>query len=138
MVIAILGMLAAIVLVSVNSARVKARDTRRRADLDQIVKALHVYDSEHGLFPGSATQWYHSNTNDFLTELADEGIASKPVDPINNDRYFYSYTPSDGGGICPPNTRAVLKYYAEGDQHPNYRLCFFNDPGYIGQCLCVT
>lgn len=138
-VIAVIGMLSAIILVSLNLTRVKARDTRRRADVDQMVKALHIYEAEHGVFPGDPTQWYHSNTSNFLPELISEGIlASKPVDPINNDRYFYSYTPSTGSGVCPPNTRILLKYYAEGPQHPNYRLCFFNDPGYIGQCLCVS
>lgn len=137
-VIAILGMLSAIIVVSLGSARIKARDARRRADVDQIVKALYVYDAEYGVFPGSPTQWYSSNTNDFLPELINVGIiARKPTDPINDDRYFYSYTPSDGG-VCPPNTRAVVKHYAEGGMNPSYRLCFFNDPGYIGQCFCVA
>jgi type II secretion system protein G len=136
-VIAIIGMLAAVILVSLSSVRPKARDARRRADVKQIVNALHIYEAEHGVFPGNPSQWYSSNTNDFLTELINEGIvARKPTDPINDNRYFYSYTPSDGG-VCPTNTRAVVKHYAEGPMHPAYRLCFFNDPGYIGQCLCV-
>ncbi len=42
-VISIIGVLASIVLASLNSARVKARDARRIADLDQIKTALNFY-----------------------------------------------------------------------------------------------
>jgi prepilin-type N-terminal cleavage/methylation domain-containing protein len=137
-VIAILGMLAAIIMVSLNSSRVKARDARRRVDVQQIVKALYIYEAEHGAFPGSPSQWYHSSTTDFLQELVDEGIiATRPTDPLNKDGYFYGYTPSDGG-VCPPTARGLIKYYAEGNMHPDYQLCFFNDPGFIGQCFCIT
>jgi len=41
-VISIIGLLASIVLVSVNSARNKARDSKREADFGQIYKAIEV------------------------------------------------------------------------------------------------
>lgn len=50
-VIAIIGLLASVVLVSVNKGRIKARDARRAADLSQITKALELYNSDHGSYP---------------------------------------------------------------------------------------
>jgi len=50
-VIAIIGMLASIVLVSVQNVRVKARDARRSADLKNFETALELYVSTNGHYP---------------------------------------------------------------------------------------
>ncbi|MBI5531036.1 MAG: type II secretion system protein [Candidatus Doudnabacteria bacterium] len=50
-VIAILGLLASVVLVSTNSARIKARDAKRAADFSQLSKALELYYSNHNQYP---------------------------------------------------------------------------------------
>jgi len=47
-VISIIGFLATASLVAFNSARTKARDTRRKADLTQIRKALDLYYDKYG------------------------------------------------------------------------------------------
>lgn len=47
-VIAIIGILSSVVLVSLNSAKAKARDTRRIHDLSQARTALMMYYNEHG------------------------------------------------------------------------------------------
>ena len=51
-VIAIIGLLATIVLVSLNTARSKARDTRRKADLHQLQIALEMSYDIRGYYPG--------------------------------------------------------------------------------------
>ena len=57
-VIAIIGVLASVVLASLNSARVKARDARRISDIKQIILALNfAADSTGGLFTSSGGQW---------------------------------------------------------------------------------
>ncbi len=54
-VVAIIGLLAGIAVVSVNSVRIKARDARRIADIKQIQNALELYNNEHGgMYPGAA------------------------------------------------------------------------------------
>jgi len=55
-VIAIIGILATIVLVSLNSARQKARDTRRIGDMRQIALALEMYYDDNSTtgYPGDA------------------------------------------------------------------------------------
>lgn len=71
-VIAIIGTLATIVMVSLNTARSKARDTRRAADLRNVAAALEMYyDSKTG---------YPAN----LDALKTEGyLPSVPTDPKN-------------------------------------------------------
>lgn len=53
-VIAIIGLLASIVLASVQQARAHARDTRRKTDLSEITKALELYHESYGGYPTSA------------------------------------------------------------------------------------
>ena len=47
-VIAVIGLLASIVLVSMGSARQKARDARRQADIRQIGTAMELFYSDNG------------------------------------------------------------------------------------------
>jgi len=52
-VIAIIGILASVVLASLNSARKKSRDARRLADVKQLQVALELYfDANSGDYPG--------------------------------------------------------------------------------------
>jgi len=50
-VIAIIGMLSAITLVSLNGARMKARDARRKVDIGNIITALNFYYDKYGHYP---------------------------------------------------------------------------------------
>lgn len=54
-VIAIIGILAGMVLVSMQGARAKARDARRMADLRQMVSAQEMYYGDHDSYLESAT-----------------------------------------------------------------------------------
>ncbi len=58
-VIAIIGLLSSIVFASLNTARLKARDTRRMSDLHQIQLALNLYYSDKGHYP-VAGPWFLS------------------------------------------------------------------------------
>ncbi len=49
-VISIIGLLSSIVLTSVNSARAKARDARRKSDLHTIQLALELYYDKYGTY----------------------------------------------------------------------------------------
>jgi prepilin-type N-terminal cleavage/methylation domain-containing protein len=95
-VIAIIGLLASIVLVSLNSARTKARDTKRKADLRQIRTALEMYYDAYNSYPptkpqtscGGSDVWASSNGTcggQWLTTDANfyQFMTSVPVDPKN-------------------------------------------------------
>lgn len=90
-VIAIIGILATIVLVSLNTARQKARDSRRISDLRQIALALEMYYDDNGGYPSDTT----ANDDDW-TQLDSElkaspvYMATVPTDPGSNT---YKYHP---------------------------------------------
>lgn len=54
-VIAIIGILASVILASLNGARLKARDAIRKNDLAEIAKALELYYDNHGTYVVSGT-----------------------------------------------------------------------------------
>ncbi|MBM3261557.1 type II secretion system protein [Candidatus Kaiserbacteria bacterium] len=56
-VIAIIGMLASIILASLNTARVKSRDARRVADMNQMRNAIELYNDTIGHYPHSNGAW---------------------------------------------------------------------------------
>jgi type II secretion system protein G len=88
-VISIIGLLASVVLVSLNGARSKARDTRRIADIKQLQTALEFYFDSLSSYPasGGATSpnggW--SNSNDSSWSTLQTSLASYmsrlPLDP---------------------------------------------------------
>lgn len=90
-VIVVIGILAAISIVSYNGIQARGRDAQRLSDMNTIVKALEIYKAEHGEYPPhlshpSASGWEISVTADtFLSRLrtGNISVSSVPVDPIN-------------------------------------------------------
>lgn len=105
-VIAIIGILASVVLASLNSARRKSRDARRLADVKQIQVALELY------FDATANEY-----PDLTSDLDPTYIAVVPTDP-NGGAYSYSnITNADAAcsvasGVC---TSYVLRAVLEDD-----------------------
>ena len=101
-VIAIIGILATIVLVSLNTAREKARDTRRIADLRQVALANEMYYDNQSTPSYPATTWAAMDT-------ALEGggyMTSVPTDPGNNT-YYYCTTDATAGYVLAVNLENI-------------------------------
>ncbi len=81
-VIAIIGVLASIVLASLNTARKKSRDTRRVADMNQAKLALELYYDSNRRYPSTAS-------TEGTALLVPTFIASWPTDPITSTAYTY-------------------------------------------------
>ena len=90
-VIAIIGLLASIVIASLSSAQMKARDARRIGDMDSLRKALALYASNGGIYPidavGSALT---SSSGAGAALVADGAIAAISKDPLD-PTYQYEY-----------------------------------------------
>ena len=82
-VVAIIGILATVVLASLGSARSKARDARREADIRTIQTALEIYFIDNGVYP--TTGWLNSNNhNSELWSTLETALGTTlPVDPVN-------------------------------------------------------
>jgi type II secretion system protein G len=97
-VVAIIGMLASVVLASLGSARAKARDTRRLADIRQVQTALELYySSNSSRYPSTGTGNYLAN----VSGLAPTYIAALPKDPVysagaENDYQYWTDSPVNG------------------------------------------
>ncbi len=119
-VIAIIGILASVILASLNTARVKARDAYRKDELKQIEAALELYYNNNGSYPATpgatspTTGGTHSLQATWLNALVTDGdIASAPKDPINIDQGPWCY-----GGNTAKNT--IFTYASDGT---HYVLC---------------
>ena len=125
-VIAIIGILATVVLVSLNSARAKARDSRRISDIKQVSLALEMYASDNnGAYPvvtgctaANFTGLFNATTGALRTY-----IATTPVDPGSNS-YLYGGTASNFTLV------ATLEGTVPADIDTATNGCTCTDPAY--------
>ena len=103
-VITIIGILAGMIIVNMNSARVKSYDRQRKADLDSVQLAVEGYASKHeGKYPltfspGQPEIFLNSNTTNWVPDIVPDYISVLPKDPQSssgNPQYVYLYA-SDG------------------------------------------
>jgi len=103
-VIAIIGILSSVVLVSLNTARAKARDMRKQADFRSISTALYMfYDSfgrmPNNYLPGSADcQGIYYNQS--MQELVTAGfLGAIPKSPDSDTYCYYNYGTGNTIGV---------------------------------------
>ena len=127
-VIAIIGLLASVVLASLNTARERGRDARRASDIKQLQLALELYAQDHG-------GQYPYQTNSYIVSqasLLQPYINPVPEDPTRTgaSRYRYlvgagnqSYTilvdlEKDGAGWCKVQTLPGYSGWASDTTYP--------------------
>jgi len=127
-VIAIIGILASIILVSLQSARQKARDAQRVSDVEGFQKALALYaDDYNGTYPtsedmGGIGNWATSLDTSWAKTLKDNNYVNiAPVDPTNRGTCTYTYGKNSTDARCQdyciifPLERGSTKYQSYGD-----------------------
>lgn len=90
-VMAILGILATLGLGSFRSAQMKGRDAVRKHDLEQIEKALEMYNNDKGVYPDTLPSGEWRDPDEYSTLY----IKEIPTDPKSGLPYGYE---SGGGG----------------------------------------
>ena len=91
-VIAIIAILASIVLVRTSTAKGKALDAKKVAELKSIQSALYIYESAAGHAPANPDPLtpYPDTSPGFLQEVVDSGfIHSNPKSPTPGHPYYY-------------------------------------------------
>ena len=130
-VIAIIGILASVVLASLNSARRKSRDARRIADIKQVQLALELYFDANSRYPASnttCTQADHKGLNALVTAGA---IPAVPVDPLSTATtpVCYLYAAIDSSGSC-------TSYHLGGTLEESGNPAFQSDKDTANGTLC--
>lgn len=155
-VISIIGVLSTVAMTSLNGARTKSRDVKRKAEIAEIRKALELYYADHGNYPRSDGAlspndgWSNSNDaswNDLQTALAPY-MQILPRDPVNTSSGWpntgsYTYTYYSLGYDCNQQWYMIV-YRLEADRptSPGARRCTggaFNYTSYqgnmtVGEC----
>ena len=109
-VIAIIGILASIVLASLNSARRKSRDSRRLADLKQIKNATELYLNDNKTYPVANT-WAGLRTELTGTNCAGGTCISSLSDDPLSPGAAYSYQSTDAAGAACDAPSAACEGY---------------------------
>lgn len=108
-VIAIIGLLASIVLVSMQGVRGKARDSRRMQELKQLQTAVELYYDKYESYPSTGNQWWSycnawvgnkdtSGPNSWIPNLAPEFMGGLPLDPLRGTNRGALTGPTGGTG----------------------------------------
>jgi type II secretion system protein G len=113
-VIAIIGILASVVLVSLNNARAAARDSQRVAQLRQVQTALETYFADNGSYPaqGNQAECIYSWNNPIGILVTGGYISSIPTDPVNDSTHCFNYS---------SNTAEVSNWFCGGVRRSNYQ-----------------
>lgn len=133
MVSTLIAILSAVVVVSFRQANKNARDSKRKADLQEIRGSLENYRLENGVYPesdDSESGGYEVSFNgDFMENLPAAYTGHAYLDPINNEIYFYRYKVRNLPG-CTYELSAKM----ETGSGQSCAACGYSDPTYY----CVT
>ncbi len=126
-VISIIGLLSTLAITSLNSAKMKARDAKRKMDIKMIFDAVEIYNIDNGTYPdnytdcstgGIAWEWsdYICSGSSFY-KGSNVYLANIPTDPREADGYYYSYQGVDYSGYTFPCISSYL------ENPPYYFVC---------------
>lgn len=147
-VISIISLLSSVVFTTVNGARAKAREARRKTDINQLLLAIQLYLDNTGSYPpvvdNRGDGWDQSYDGTFMPNLVGQYVPRMIIDPAgtgdSSRSYYYRADGVYGSpSFCPVGTQAILHFYLEA-QNPNYTLCSVQGPPTYttyGHCVCL-
>ncbi len=138
-VIVVIAILASISIVAYTGIQQRARDNARTKTVAELQKALELYRVDHDRYPphiGSSTNvpsgftgvfgtsYSHSvdTAGNWLRHLVEaDVISSAPIDPINDNSYYFTYWSSSasGYGACAEPFYVLAAYYENSANVPS-------------------
>ncbi|MFZ4500153.1 MAG: type II secretion system protein [Minisyncoccia bacterium] len=132
-VIAVIGILASVVMASLNSARVKARNARRNSDIKQLVNAFNLGITNTGTLPDSTANGacvsatcYEAYSSYIANSTVDAFLSpylpTKPIDPPGGSRarggyvYLSEWSGVSGNPLFPLG--AIITWFQESPNVP--------------------
>ena len=116
-VIAIIGLLASVVLLALNSARQKARDAKRLADVRQFASAFELFFNDKSSYPTHATTEFTTAQIMTTANLTTAGLVPTYIGVIPS-----APTPADAP--CNDTTNAYTYQVPSGSTVSSYTLTF--------------
>lgn len=95
-VIAIISILTIISVSSFRNAQIKAKDAQRKADLNNLSKALMMYYNDNGKFPAKIAVQFGNESVGLTGTNGIIYMRKVPKDPINTTTYKYVYEVNTG------------------------------------------
>ncbi|KKQ74487.1 MAG: General secretion pathway protein G [Berkelbacteria bacterium GW2011_GWB1_38_5] len=145
-VIFIIGLLASVVVVNVNAARMKARDAKRKSDIASVQTAIEAYADERAEYPDTVSVWKESATNtiDWVPNITPLFISVLPLDPKNvlntpgatRFVYYYRSDKTDYKLMVWNMESATGREWAANDGGPTTTP--LTAPGFTGGRNCTT
>ncbi len=120
-VISIIGVLAAVSLVSFGGSQKQANDSKRKSDLRQYQNMLEVYANKNeGLYPKRNVTARASST--LCTDLGQSGCP-EDVKYVSNNAFVYNYQSNVDNSGDPGATMYVLWALIENTSDRHYIIC---------------
>jgi len=117
-VVSIIGLLSTLAVVALGSARVKARDSKRLADLKQLQTALELYYTDQNSYPtgtslslGAGSAACLNSSGFTTTGCASPYMASVPTDPQGSS---YTYTMASSSYTIGASLEGSLNGFTSG------------------------
>ncbi len=120
-VVSVIGILASIVAVNLGSARILARDARRKEDVNQLRTALELYYNDHKAYP--AIQYAQSNPANLgwreLQAALLPYVSALPVEPVGSvSSIGYRYRSQGNGERVCTDQWYVMEFQLESANDP--------------------
>ncbi|OGY45021.1 MAG: hypothetical protein A3A24_02500 [Candidatus Buchananbacteria bacterium RIFCSPLOWO2_01_FULL_46_12] len=128
-VIAIIGLLSTLAVVALNSAREKARDAKRVADVKQVQTALELYFNDASGYPVETAQTLGANDDNTVLCFADE--ANDGADGFVADNAACDSDATVYMGLVPkaPTPPSINTYTYDASDSADYTIEFFLEGG---------
>jgi len=124
-VMSIIGVLATLIINNLNDARARARDTKRKQDLNQLKTAIRLYYNDNQSYPNDAFGRYLPYCGGTGTDNCQQGDQfSVDTTTYMNQLPEYQYDQTESG------ENFVLKVILENPSDPNIETSQASCPGY--------